>query len=285
LQINERGVLSGNNRKRLRERSRKLAAMFRNVDAISTLRDGNMDAPTPNIVSATISMAGGNHAFKRFDTDVCRAVTNNIFVGKSYPKVEFVDDVGTIIDVGANIGAASIYFAGLYPDARVHAFEPGPESFALLAENTAPFGNISVHEVGLFDNDKDAALFEGEYDPSTNSIGDSGLNSGRSRMVKLKDAKPFLHGLDVDGIDILKLDAEGCEVPILRALAEMISAIKVIYVEYHNDEDRRVIDDLLSRDHILSSADAIEPHRGELCYVARRAFPSESAMNQYSIKL
>ena len=244
-----------------------------------------MDSPPTNIVSATISMAGGNHAFKLFDNDVCRAVINNIFVGKSYPKVEFVADVGTIVDVGANIGAASIYFAVLYPNARVHAFEPAPGNFALLAENTAPFENITAHEVGLFDADKEAPLFEGEYDPSTNSIGDSGLNTQRSRMVQLKDAKPFLHGLHVDDIDILKLDTEGCEMPILRSLAEMIPAIKVIYVEYHDDEDRRVIDDLLSRDHILSSADAIEPHRGELCYVARRAFPSESAMNQYRIKM
>lgn len=244
-----------------------------------------MDAPTPKILSATISMAGGNYAFKHFDNDVCRAVINNIVVGKSYPKVEFVADVGTIVDAGANIGAASIYFAALYPDARIHAFEPAPENFALLAENTAPFANIGAHEVGLFDADKEASLFEGEYDPSTNSIGDSGLNTGRSRKVELRDAKPFLHGLDVNGIDILKLDTEGCEVPILRSLAEMIYAIKVIYVEYHDDEDRRVIDDLLSRDHILSSADAVEPHRGELCYVARRAFPSESAMNQYRITI
>ena len=242
-----------------------------------------MDAPSQKIVSATISMAGGNHAFKHFDNDVCRAVINNIVVGKSYPKVEFVADVRTIVDAGANIGAASVYFAALYPDARVHAFEPAPENFALLAENTKPLENITAHEVGLFDADQEAPLYEGAHDSSTNSIGDSGLNTRRSRMVKLKDAKPFLCGLGVDRVDILKLDTEGCEVPILRSLADMIPAIKVIYVEYHDDEDRRVIDDLLSRDHILSSADAIEPHRGELCYVARRAFPSESAMNQYRI--
>ena len=64
-----------------------------------------MDAPSQKIVSATISMAGGNHAFKHFDNDVCRAVINNIVVGKSYPKVEFVADVRTIVDAGANIMA------------------------------------------------------------------------------------------------------------------------------------------------------------------------------------
>ena len=230
-------------------------------------------------------MAGGNYAFKHFDNDVCRAVINNIVVGTSYPKVEFVADVRTIVDAGANIGAASIYFAAHYPDARIYAFEPAPENFALLAENTASLENITAHEVGLFDADKEAPLYQGADDPSTNSVGDSGLNTRRSRMVKLMDAKSFLRGLDVDRIDVLKLDTEGCEVPILRSLAEMISAVKVIYVEYHDDEDRRVIDDLLSRDHILKSADAIEPHRGELCYVARRAFPSESAMNQYRITI
>jgi FkbM family methyltransferase len=232
----------------------------------------------------------GNHfqgrrgyAFKHLDNDVCRAVINNIVIGKSYPKVELVADVRTIVDAGGNIGVPSVYFAALYPDARIHAFEPAPENFAMLAENTKPFENIATHEVGLFEADKEAPLYEGELDPLTNSVGDSGLNTGRSRMVNLRAAKPFLHGFEVDRIDILKLDTEGCEVPILRSLEDMLSAIKVVYVECHDDEDRRVIDNLLSRHHILSSADAIEPHCGELCYVVRRAFPSESAMNQYRI--
>ena len=105
-----------------------------------------------------------------------------------------------------------------------------------MAENTAPFENITAHEVGLFDADKEAPLFEGEYDPSTNSMATAGSTRNGSRMVQLKDTKPFLHGLHVDDIDILKLDTEGCEVPILRSLAEMIPAIKVIYVEYHDDK-------------------------------------------------
>lgn len=228
-------------------------------------------------------MAGGNYAFKLFDNDVCRAVVNNIFVGKSYPKIEFLTDVGVIADVGANIGAAAIYFAVLYPEARVLAFEPAPENYALLVENTASFARVETFPFALFDADGEAPLYAGGHDPSTSSIGRSRLNTADSTPVTLKAAGPFLDALGAAGIDILKLDTEGCEVPILRSLGPRIAGIKAVYVEYHSDEDRRAIDDMLSRDHVLSRADAIEPHRGELCYVARRAFPSEDARDLYRI--
>lgn len=228
-------------------------------------------------------MAGGRYVFKLFDNDVSRAVVNNILVGKSYPKIEFLEGVDVIVDAGANIGAAAIYFSVLYPQARVLAFEPAPENYALLVENTAPFPRVETFPYGLFDDDGEAPLYSGEQDSSTSSIGQSSLNTGDSTMVPLTAAGPFLDALGVGPIDILKLDTEGCEVPILRSLETRIADAKAVYVEYHSDEDRRVIDGLLSRHHVLSRAEAIEPHRGELCYVARRAFPSEHALNQYRI--
>jgi hypothetical protein len=51
-------------------------------------------------------------------------------------------DVPVIIDGGANVGYASLYFAACFPDALVVAIEPDPASFALLCRNVAQFQNI-----------------------------------------------------------------------------------------------------------------------------------------------
>ena len=45
-----------------------------------------------------------------------------------------------ILDCGANLGMASLYFKWLYPKARVRAFEPDPSTFELLKQNLARNG-------------------------------------------------------------------------------------------------------------------------------------------------
>src|SRR5688500_19248701 len=61
-----------------------------------------------------------------------------IFISREY-DLSFVDvDPRTIVDVGANVGYASVYFASKYPRARIIAVEPEATDFALLKRNTAP---------------------------------------------------------------------------------------------------------------------------------------------------
>src|SRR4051812_46664341 len=45
-----------------------------------------------------------------------------------------------ILDVGANIGMASLYFKTHYPDCRLEAFEPDPRLANLFKRNLASFG-------------------------------------------------------------------------------------------------------------------------------------------------
>src|ERR1043165_2855989 len=66
---------------------------------------------------------------------------NKVFLSNDYdfpvpgkPKV--------IIDAGANIVFASIFFARQYPAAKVLAIEPEHSNFQLLERNVRPFPNI-----------------------------------------------------------------------------------------------------------------------------------------------
>ena len=43
----------------------------------------------------------------------------------------------TILDVGANIGAFSVFISRVVPDCTVHAFEPMPDVYGALAANFA----------------------------------------------------------------------------------------------------------------------------------------------------
>jgi FkbM family methyltransferase len=63
-----------------------------------------------------------------------------------------------IIDGGANIGFAAIWFARLYPEATILAVEPGSENFALLKKNAAAYSNIVPIHAGLWDKPTDLGI-------------------------------------------------------------------------------------------------------------------------------
>jgi len=70
-------------------------------------------------------------------------------------------------------------------------------------------------------------------------------------------------------ISILKIDTEGCEVPILTELLPAVPSIDFMYCEYHSEADRRTIDDLVKERFILGGAKADKPHQGMSIYWSR----------------
>ena len=63
------------------------------------------------------------------------AVLHQVFIEKCYDLPE-LETAGLIIDGGANVGYASIWFALRYPGARILAVEPEASNFELLQSNT-----------------------------------------------------------------------------------------------------------------------------------------------------
>lgn len=218
-----------------------------------------------------------------FDNPLCVEVARSILAGKTYPRIEFINDVKTVVDVGANVGAASLHFAHQYPAASLHSFEPCPDTYRLLSRNLAHLPNAHTYNVGLFDRECRVPLYLSKQDAVTNSIGGSYLNSDSSVEVDLRSAREFLRNVGLGQIDILKIDTEGCELPILISLADFLEQVRVIYLEYHDEADRLAIDALLRKSHILTAAKLRHPHRGELCYVAYASFPSAAALDRLRI--
>jgi FkbM family methyltransferase len=190
-----------------------------------------------------------------------------ILQGETYPPVQQLGPVRTVIDIGANVGSAAIYFAVRHPEAVIHAFEPGADARGLLVLNAESFPCIHIHPVGLHDRDGTARLFRSRWDPMSASIGRNYENSDDSEVIELRRASTYLRGIGVETIDVLKVDTEGCELPILRDLEALARGAAVIHLEYHSEADRLGIDSFLRGSHLLYAASATHPHRGDLTYV------------------
>jgi FkbM family methyltransferase len=226
------------------------------------------------VVRIKLVCGATSRPFTRFDTHLGRHVCEGIWSGRTYPPIPFTGPIRTIVDVGANVGAATVYFALTHPEARIFAFEPCPESYALWTSNVEGLANVTGFNFGLSDRDGQLPLYLGHEDPVTNSLGASVLNGRESVLVSLRAAGVILAEQGIDTIDILKVDTEGCEVAILRTLAAWLPRTGIIYVEYHAAADRLEIDRLLAPTHLLCRGVIQTPHRGELCYAARDRIPA-----------
>jgi FkbM family methyltransferase len=229
-----------------------------------------------DVAQATLQGPQGTIPFHLFKTDVCFQIANDIFAGVTYPMVPFVSGVKTILDIGANVGAASVYFALGYPDARVYAFEPGSAASSLLQENLGPLRNATVFPFGLYSAEKTLPLFQGKNDSVESSVCPTTRTTGQGEQVHLMCASQFLSQQGIESVDVLKIDTEGCEVPILQSLTEYLPEVKVLYVEYHSEHDRRMIDQILAETHVLWRGHVTFAYRGEFCYLRRDLVPDEN---------
>lgn len=212
---------------------------------------------------------------RTFPNHVSVLVALDALTGKAYPDPPLAGEVRVIVDAGANVGAASVLFAERYPTARILSFEPAAATFDLLRQNARPYPTIMPFPVGLFSRAGQERLYKGTTDGATASITHNAMTSEDYEMIELVEADPFLRAQGVDRIDILKVDTEGCELPILDSLRGWLPHVQVLYLEYHSEQDRRAIDRMVEDTHVLCRASTSLPHRGELCYVNLTALPSE----------
>lgn len=240
-----------------------------------------MTSPYPT-QTLTISVGGTNRPFRIFANAL--QIAKDIFEGKTYACLPYIRDVNTIVDIGANVGAASLFLLTNYPQATLYAFEPYAEAFRLLQSNLATLPQAHVFEFGLLDRDCSAPLFLSRHDPVTNSIFGSSLNTSHARESKFRRASDVLQEQEIAVIDVLKIDTEGCEVPILESIAPWLPETRVVYLEYHSERDRLAIDRMLCETHILVSGKSTYPHRGELCYASYRSFPTADFLQKFEIR-
>lgn len=155
----------------------------------------------------------------------------------------------TIFDIGANIGAASLLFANLFPDAQIHAFEPVPDNFSLLSRNVAPYPNIHVHPVALGKKNGRLPMLasDSQHNFGGFSFYEKGSSLARTVEVEMRTPRGMLEELGIPRVDLIKVDTEGSEYDIITAFDEsVLSETRWITGELHGEKDFELLA-LLSR--------------------------------------
>jgi len=210
-------------------------------------------------------------------------VLNEIFNGQCYKPVPGVPPPRVVLDIGANVGLAATYFRLTYPEALIHCVEPDPVAWSLLAQNAARIGNCRLHNVGLYEGDGERPFYAATNSVMSSLARNPGAQAAAS-VLTLRDAGRFAAGLGVERFDLIKIDTEGAEVPILRSLGGFLAEAAIVHMEFHSREDRRAIDDLMNPTHCLYNGVIESAHRGHFTYVANALAPREIGVAALSVE-
>ena len=137
-----------------------------------------------------------------------------------------------IIDGGANIGCASIYFSVRFPKAEIIAIEPEKNNFKFLESNTKAYENIHCIQAGIWNENEDlsitnpdagAAEFMFENKPTVDNI------------IKGMSISSLLILKKWNDVDIIKLDIEGAEKEVFSANdLSWLKKVKLLIIELHD---------------------------------------------------
>ncbi len=139
----------------------------------------------------------------------------------------------TVIDVGANIGMFAVFAAIAARAARVLAYEPFPESFALLHHNVEQnrLGAIAAHRFAVAGRAGTRALHLAGRHGTHSLFG----TDGEAVPVECLTLADVFGAERVERCHFLKLDCEGAEYEILlEAPADVLARIDRMALEYHD---------------------------------------------------
>jgi FkbM family methyltransferase len=174
------------------------------------------------------------------DSEEARAVYHEVVEADCY-RLGQLHDSGfrprLVWDLGASWGVASVVLAHWWPGATVWAFEPVPDRYRQAVANTRHLANVHVFNVGLFGflHRDDRAAVEGiAYDGVWRESPQSYLRS--LAAYRCTSVSAFLDENPLPrGIDLIKVDIEGCEIGVLRELQQLglLEAVQHIRGEWH----------------------------------------------------
>jgi len=151
-----------------------------------------------------------------------------------------------IVDIGSNIGISAVFFANLFPDAKIYTFEPLSLNYDLLVKNTKEYKNIECFNVGLGSEDGSFSIYISDED-SDNYGGASIVNNisenSKEYKCQVRSVKNIFKELNIQNIDFLKIDTEGAEYDIMTSMDnDILQNVQWITGELHGNHDYKLLD-------------------------------------------
>lgn len=171
-------------------------------------------------------------------------ILNEIFVNKDYNFLS--PEKCVLIDIGANVGMASIFFSKLEHVDKIYAFEPVQDTYDIALKNVK---NNNIKKIirfsnyGLGNSDREEKFLfnrkaRGNFGMRVKS-NETPNDSLETRSIFIKKASEEIDLILKENPDyriVIKMDCEGAEYEILEDLhnSSLISKIDIFILEWHD---------------------------------------------------
>jgi FkbM family methyltransferase len=175
---------------------------------------------------------------KKFSSFDCLYINyKEMFYKNIYSHCD-LDNLNTVIDIGANVGLFSLYMLKKRNCKRIYAIEPTKKAFEQLSEVLKDESVASVHKLAIHN-------FNGKS--KIKSVDDNSTISGfiddvhpytthnmHEEEVDVTTLKSFFENNNLNKLDLIKIDIEGVEYDVIESLSDLDLLKSDRYlIEYH----------------------------------------------------
>lgn len=193
----------------------------------------------------------------------------------------FKEDKLIVLDIGANQGSWTSAVLNNSPNAKVFCFEIIPATAASLKAKFSSFPDVHVCDFGLSSGESEVDVYWNKTSNDTSAISprhsDPLFTRGLVEKIrcKVEAGDSVISRLNIDRIDLMKIDVEGHEVSVLegfgKTLAEKGMRPSIIQFEYGETY-------IPSRHNLYEVYELLEKHG----YTIGRIFPKGVDFKKYA---
>jgi FkbM family methyltransferase len=159
----------------------------------------------------------------------------------------------TIIDLGANIGLASRYFADRFPNCKILAVEPNSSTYRVLLSNVQDLvskGRCRTLQAAVWGSERQLAggTLDDPGHYSAFAVRETTSQSDENSIAGWPISKVIAY-TGFETIDLLKVDIEGAEVELFKGNSDWLERVKTIAIEFHDSSREDSKFDGLMRQH------------------------------------
>lgn len=242
-----------------------------NKDLAHTVREIVNFKPKSSLLEL-YELPNGLHIHQKNKSET-KLVYYEVFKEETYLKHGIKINKGdTIVDIGANIGMATLFFSLNFQDIKVYSFEPIPAIFECLKANVSLYNvNAKIFNCGISNKSQEVifkyypnnTVLSGYYGDlgeekqsvrsylinEANQIGHSFTDEQVSQLLEervysqdvvcnLRKLSEVIEEERISSIDLLKVDVEKSEFDVLEGIGDNWDKIKQVIIEIHDVDNR-----------------------------------------------
>ena len=164
-----------------------------------------------------------------------------------------IQEINVYVDVGAHKGTYTDLIIKNFKTKKILMFEPQDEIFNFLKKKYQNINSVLIFNKALSEK-KETLIFNFNKHDLTSSLSTLDPNNTylklkaklfstntlgmieKKKRIETSTLYSYMEKEDIETIDLLKIDTEGHEFQVIKGIKDKIKNVKLILVEFHNDE-------------------------------------------------